>query len=83
MTYDPNDPNFAVYIECTDNTLCLATLSGYNNATNQINISANIPAGKTVARVLASQAWIDVPDVLSNAVVFTANAGMDATFCAG
>ena len=54
-----------VQIECTDASIYTATTSAYNNTLNTINFSANIPSGKTVARVLASHAWIDVPDVLS------------------
>lgn len=57
--------NGIVKIQFTDGSLVTATTSGYNNSLNTINFSANIPGGKTVARVLASHAWIDVPDVMS------------------
>jgi hypothetical protein len=57
--------NGIVKIQCTDGTMVTGTTSGYNNAMNTINFSAIIPNGKTVARILASHAWIDVPDVMS------------------
>jgi hypothetical protein len=59
--------NGNVKIQCTDGTMITANTSGYNNALNTINFSANIPNGKTVTRVLASHAWIKVPEFLSGA----------------